>query len=515
MKRELIIYLAGSLFLLTFVFSGCKKALDERQTPSATTVALQENPNDTVSTPDGPRLRSQVHIIKRGDHVALVGNHYKEINPVTGEVVFDFGEAHHTPASSGTLSGTTAGTVFERRPVGGVPGPGYGGNGWLTEQNWTSPTGQIYAIATDWVVPTAPVATYGAGQTLYIWYGIQETSGVDIIQPVLQYGYSAAGGGNGWYIDNWFVFDGLPEGVGEDLVQVQPGAQLVGDVYVSSVNGGGSYNYTSTFIGFPQTTAYADNQPAQPTAVETLEVSNLPNASYFPTDVNVRMTEISGSTVENGGNFTTNFVYDTYVPNGPTTNIEQAVLVNNASGSTQGEVDIYFHAYSPLYNPQWSNCLNSFSWTAIAGATSYQVGVTGTGGTTNYNPATTSIANFLPATFPNGNYYVTITANNTAQTQTYYAITKAATTNPVMGLAWNNSTLTLSWNAVPGATSYEMIVQKGPDGGGAFYNTAATSIPNFFSTVEMNDPQGNYTVTVTPNISTCSPAIPYTFTYTN
>jgi hypothetical protein len=81
---------------------------------------------------------------------------------------------------------------------------------------------------------------------------------------------------------------------------------------------------------------------------------------------------------------------------------------------------------------------------------------------------------------------------------------------------WNNSTETLSWGAVTGATNYEVIINSGPHGGGAFYNTSSTSIPNFFTTIEQDNTPGNYQVIIIPQYSCGNgPSTYFNFTYSS
>ncbi|HLB92878.1 MAG TPA: hypothetical protein VJK27_11085 [Terriglobales bacterium] len=74
-------------------------------------------------------------------------------------------------------------------------------NGWLEYISTTTNTS--YAeIAATWTVPSPP--TTDEGQTLFFFPGFEDTSDIaSIVQPVLQFGPSAAGGGDYWSISSW------------------------------------------------------------------------------------------------------------------------------------------------------------------------------------------------------------------------------------------------------------------------------------------------------------------------
>lgn len=53
------------------------------------------------------------------------------------------------------------------------------------------------------VVPTDPPTNNG--QTVFLWSGLTRQTGSIIMQPVLQWGPSAAGGGGSWTFANWYI----------------------------------------------------------------------------------------------------------------------------------------------------------------------------------------------------------------------------------------------------------------------------------------------------------------------
>ena len=74
-------------------------------------------------------------------------------------------------------------------------------NGWL-EYISTTTTESYGKITATWPVPPAP--TSNDGQTLFFFPGFEDYSNViSIVQPVMQFGPSAAGGGNWWAMSSW------------------------------------------------------------------------------------------------------------------------------------------------------------------------------------------------------------------------------------------------------------------------------------------------------------------------
>lgn len=73
-------------------------------------------------------------------------------------------------------------------------------SGWIEASYWTSPAalGFLRAVFT---VPSLPEST---GGTVFFFPGAEPGDGSTILQPVLQYGSSAAGGGDSWTAASWF-----------------------------------------------------------------------------------------------------------------------------------------------------------------------------------------------------------------------------------------------------------------------------------------------------------------------
>lgn len=100
-------------------------------------------------------------------------------------------------------------------------------NGWVESESVTTSTSYGEIVA-DWVVPPAPASI--AGQTVFFFPGMEDSNDVvSIIQPVLQFGPSAAGGGNNWAVASWNC---CPSGTADfsTLVSVNEGDVIQGTV---------------------------------------------------------------------------------------------------------------------------------------------------------------------------------------------------------------------------------------------------------------------------------------------
>jgi hypothetical protein len=73
-------------------------------------------------------------------------------------------------------------------------------NGWVEWAGWSSPR-QMRQFGASFHVPAAP-RVY-TGQTIFFFNALETPRDDSIIQPVLQYGPSAAGGGGFWGISSW------------------------------------------------------------------------------------------------------------------------------------------------------------------------------------------------------------------------------------------------------------------------------------------------------------------------
>ncbi len=264
-------------------------------------------PADHVLTPGGYRNKSLVHRVAPGHAVT------------------------HEAGKSLTLDLSTK-AVTEVPPEEtkslGVPSPG---SGWITYASWANTTGKpISLFTTSWVVPQAPATQ--SGQTIFIFNGLADSARNDIVQPVLQWGVGAQGGGNYWAVANWYV-DPSGNAYYSSLVPVQEGDVLVGRIALTDQSEA-SFSYRTEFEGIAGTALPVLNVAELSVASETLEAYQISACSDYPNAPSTSMTSIDLRT--NGSPaplvwMATNKVVDCG---------QKTTIVNNANPG--GQVDIVY-----------------------------------------------------------------------------------------------------------------------------------------------------------------------------
>ena len=171
-------------------------------------------------------------------------------------------------------------------------------DGW---QVWTKEAiGNVTQFLGTWNVPPNPDES---AQTLFLFTGMQNidwvppnpepTQAFDIIQPVLQYGYSAAGGYDGWSIASWYVT------LGNDVVYSTLKKVKTGDVIFGNMSKTGDDSwYISTVDVTSQIVSDFTIQRSilatQPWIYVTLEVYDVDTcAQYPPTGSSCEFTKLS------------------------------------------------------------------------------------------------------------------------------------------------------------------------------------------------------------------------------
>jgi len=98
--------------------------------------------------------------------------------------------------------------------------------GWVVYASWYNfGSSPISSFATAWSVPKKPATD--DGQSLFLFNSIEPSRGTAILQPVLQYGPSVAGGGSYWNAASWYVA-GSQDTYYSPLIHVSVGDTLDG-----------------------------------------------------------------------------------------------------------------------------------------------------------------------------------------------------------------------------------------------------------------------------------------------
>jgi len=269
-----------------------------------------------VLTPGGYRNRALVHRVEHGHLLDVADDRVRLVHQQTRAVV-------DIPR-------------MIRRP-GDVPGFG---EGWITYCSWTNSTGiPVSSFRTTWLVPPPPATQ--SGQTIFLFNGIDPSDpSAAILQPVLQWGVSAAGGGAYWSVASWYVL-GSGEAFHTNLIKVNPGDALVG---VMSLTGqaNGLFSYTSQFEGIAGTTLPVQNVAELVWCNQTLEAYDIAACSDYPNTDFTRMGSISLAT-----GATTPAI--TWTPVNLVTDCGQHAVVRDDS-ATSGSVDLYYREPSNVFD---------------------------------------------------------------------------------------------------------------------------------------------------------------------
>jgi len=288
-------------------FAACRKETTTQPAPETTSTS------NLVLTPAGYMPASNVHFLPPGNSLFVRNGRLQQLETRSGKMIRDFGQVEVTVTPQ-RQQATEA-------------------QGWIAYAWWANTGSAITRFTTTWTVPGTP--SEQGSQTLFLFNGMQDgtTHTSYIIQPVLQWGPSAAGGGKYWSITNWYVssrhaFFGT-------LVNVSPGATLTG-VMTETAASGKNYSYNSSFSGYPAASDLQVNGVPQAFwAAETLESYNVTHpATMYPPDASLSMHDIQ---ILKGA---TNASISWNPAQAVSGSAQQAVVVSNASPG--GEVDIFF-----------------------------------------------------------------------------------------------------------------------------------------------------------------------------
>jgi hypothetical protein len=258
-----------------------------------------------VLTPFGYRDSAHVHHVLAGyDLVAMPDGHIRMENATTGDYI-DF------PISPGA-----------RKPL--------PDNGWQTYAGWVNEgKTPVTSFTTTWTVPPAP--SNDDGQTLFQFNSMMPVAGTSILQPVLQYGPSAAGGGSYWAVASWYVTG--TDAFWSSLVEVAAGKSLTGVITLKS-HTKSEYDYACEFKGIAGTKYTIKKISQLYWLTETLEVYNVDLCADYP---NTAFSEMSKIAVKTGSK--TPAVTWTITNDSTDCGVQTTIVTQ---GGKAGVVDIYF-----------------------------------------------------------------------------------------------------------------------------------------------------------------------------
>ena len=242
---------------------------------------------DWLPTPGGLTFKSCVHEVP-DDAVVSIADRTVVSDGVTTKIPacpYSAVVPYPVTATSGAVSDAPSTSALATSPV---PLP----SGWWLS-SWWSTTSQITSLSADWTVPANPTSN---GGTIFLFPSVESTGGTWIVQPVLQWGSSAAGGGNSWNLASWYVGQGTS--LHTALLSTSAGHVLHGNM---SRSGGSSSSWTikatDTTTGYYRTLGASTSATSWPLAQGgVLEVYNVSYCSQLPNTTAVHFTNVNVAT---------------------------------------------------------------------------------------------------------------------------------------------------------------------------------------------------------------------------
>jgi len=222
-----------------------------------------------VLTPGGKRPLSKVHRIPEGGRLAHVGNEIHVIDANNNVILkADFGDSDSDDPDN---------------------------SAWKAYAYWnydSSPPMQNFL--TKWTVPPDP--TTDSGQTIFLFNSIEPSGYPAILQPVLQWGESGAGGGSYWSIATWYLIGSNKLAFASPLTEVSIGDSLEGVIRLTGYSDT-SFDYKAGFTGINNSLLTITGVRELVYVTETLEAYSITQSSDYPsgstsfTDINVTLTD--------------------------------------------------------------------------------------------------------------------------------------------------------------------------------------------------------------------------------
>ena len=317
---------------------GYRVGRSESKSDSPTHKGQEVMTSKRVLTPGGYKPADKVHHVSP-DHLVHMQGEVAQIHHEAGGLVRAVGAI--PPRSSGRPllpdnvsilrpdERSSAGEAIAREAKAKIKGFA-AVNGWISYTGWQNNSGQpISKLSTQWKVPPEP-KNRGA-QTVFLFNGIQNST--MIYQPVLQWGPSAAGGGQKWSIASWYADGQEGHSFYSTLADVAVGDVLTG-VMTLTGHDGNLMDYSSEFVGLAKTLLRIRKVEELTWANETLEAYNIGSRDDFPNTSHTDMKAIALKT----GTAVPKLVWD---PKSDHPESGSHVDVENGS-ATDGDVRIWY-----------------------------------------------------------------------------------------------------------------------------------------------------------------------------
>jgi len=163
------------------------------------------------------------------------------------------------------------------------------GPAWKTWGQYRNANKITYLTGT-WDVPSMPSSV--SGQILYFWNGVEPDDNSAVLQPVLQWGFTPAGGGDYWAVSSWYV-SADHGSFFTALINCSIGDEVLGTL---SIENNGTWIVTGENTRTSATTSfsYVPFSTDYTYAYEVLEAYNVDSScNLYPPDGVVHFTNIA------------------------------------------------------------------------------------------------------------------------------------------------------------------------------------------------------------------------------
>src|SRR5215207_6705665 len=178
---------------------------------------------ELVVTPGGYRPSDMVHKIGADLRLRILTGRLQGVN-ASDEPVADYGSVPRDGANPAMTPGYALPPGVDT-PEGSEPVTPLG-RGWIAFAHWTNEDNEhVSSFRSTWTVPPEPATR--SGQTIFLFVAMQDTIPMTLL-PALQWGPSAAGGGEYWSVASWYVGGTTGAVFHGELVPVNVGDELTG-----------------------------------------------------------------------------------------------------------------------------------------------------------------------------------------------------------------------------------------------------------------------------------------------
>jgi len=294
---------------------------------------------DIVYTPFGPTNKSNVHFVNNDSHISILKNSIQVVHNKSNTVHQEY---YNIKGQEQLLKNKL--NIYKDATLHSANKLIDKNDGWITHAECyssISDSGPFEYFSSTFVVPSPPLRKSEQLIYLFIGLGTIEYGVSHIVQPVLQWGKSPAGGGDYWAICNWYVLSNYTFFY-DTLIKVESGFQLKGIIKLLS-NQDTIYSYSSSFeVLAKKSELVVEGLPLLIRPYVALEAYEINECEEYPIDEKIRFSNIQLS----ARNVNPPVLWQTVDRiNG----CRQFSKIINPS-SNNGEVEIHFHSPTDIDN---------------------------------------------------------------------------------------------------------------------------------------------------------------------